>query len=87
MSSKPKPQTIAHVRVLASCWHQGQIRGEVVASDYTWEFQWRFQRKELIISPSLGRALIKEPLGRFLEQQDYQLEPGGDYFFTIRAKF
>ena len=35
---------------------------------------------------SQGRALIKEPLGRFLEQQDYQLEPGGDYAFTIRAE-
>jgi hypothetical protein len=38
------------------------------------------------VKPSQGRALIKEPLGRFLEQQDYQLEPGGDYAFTIRAE-
>ena len=41
---------------------------------------------ELSVKPSQGRALIKEPLGRFLEQQDYQLEPGGDYAFTIRAE-
>ncbi|EDX85222.1 hypothetical protein S7335_2921 [Synechococcus sp. PCC 7335] len=41
---------------------------------------------QLIVEPSLGRALIQEPLGRFLEQFDYQLEPGGDYSFTIRAE-
>ncbi len=34
--------------------------------------------------PTFGRALIKEPLERFLERQDYQLEPGGDYQFTLR---
>lgn len=39
-----------------------------------------------MVQPSLGRALIKEPLGRFLEQRDYQLEPGGDYSFTIRGE-
>jgi len=49
-------------------------------------FQWHFRRGELSVKPSQGRALIKEPLGRFLEQQDYQLEPGGDYAFTIRAE-
>ncbi len=38
----------------------------------------QFKRGEIRVSPSLGRALIKEPLGRFLEQQDYQLEPGGE---------
>ncbi|TAD91335.1 MAG: DUF3146 family protein, partial [Oscillatoriales cyanobacterium] len=27
------------------------------------------------------------PLHRFLEKWDYQLEPGGDYSFTVRAEF
>jgi hypothetical protein len=39
-----------------------------------------------VVKPSLGRALIYEPLGRFLERSDYQLEPGGDYEFLLRAK-
>ncbi|MDW8202957.1 MAG: DUF3146 family protein, partial [Cyanobacteriota bacterium SKYGB_h_bin112] len=29
----------------------------------------------------------REPLNRFLEKCDYQLEPGGDYSFVIRARF
>jgi hypothetical protein len=86
LSSKRLPETIAHVRITRQSWQQGQIDGEVSASHYVWQFQWCFKRGELRVSPSLGRALIKEPLGRFLEQKDHQLEPGGDYFFTIRAQ-
>ncbi|WP_448526459.1 DUF3146 family protein [Parathermosynechococcus lividus] len=81
------PQTIAHVRITAQNWQEGHLRGQVCASHYQWDFCWQFKAKTLIISPALGRALIKEPLGRFLEQQDYQLEPGGDYQFIVRAKF
>jgi len=62
------------------------MEGEVIAESYQWEFQWNFCRGELSVKPSLGRALIQEPLSRFLEQQDYQLEPGEDYSFTIRAQ-
>ncbi|WP_299415030.1 DUF3146 family protein [Acaryochloris sp. IP29b_bin.148] len=80
------PRTTAHVRITHQSWQQGQIEGEVAASDYIWQFQWCFRQGELKVSPSLGRALIKEPLGRFLEQQDYRLEPGGDYSFTLRCK-
>ncbi|NJK41817.1 MAG: DUF3146 family protein [Acaryochloridaceae cyanobacterium SU_2_1] len=85
MSALPLPQTTAYVRITRQSWQQGHIEGEVSASHYLWQFEWRFKDGELQVSPSLGRALIKEPLGRFLEQQDYQLEPGGDYSFTLRC--
>lgn len=85
MAKKKLPQTTAHVRITRQCWHSGQIEGEVNASQYQWQFAWRFRMGELAIEPSLGRALIREPLSRFLEDKDYQLEPGGDYSFTIRA--
>ena len=44
-------------------------------------------RGELTVEPSLGRALMQDALLRFLLKADYQLEPGGDYVFTVRAKF
>ncbi len=87
MSSKPPPQTIAHVRITSHSWQQGKIEGEVIANQFEWQFQWWFTKGELSVQPSLGRALIREPLNRFLENCDYQLEPGGDYSFTIRARF
>jgi hypothetical protein len=52
-----------------------------------WQFQWCFQEGQLMVEPSLGRALIQDALGKFLQQWDYQLEAGGDYEFTVRAKF
>ena len=58
-----------------------------MADEYQWEFEWHFRQGQLLVTPSLGRALIQEPLGRFLEAKDYQLEPGGDYSFIIRAQF
>lgn len=88
MSSRRLPETTAYLRVTRQSWHQGILEGEVSAGDYEWHFQWRFrQTKTLCIQPSQGRALIEEPLGRFLEKWDYQLEAGGDYSFTIRAQF
>lgn len=80
------PQTTAYVRITHQSWTEGKIEGEVRASTYEWHFQWRFPNGQLRVEPSLGRALIKEPLSRFLERFDYQLEAGGDYSFTIRAK-
>lgn len=80
------PETTAHVHVTRHSWQQGQIEGEVWANQFVWWFQWCFQRGELLVWPSLGRALIQEPLGRFLEKCDYQLEPGGAYSFKIRAE-
>jgi hypothetical protein len=79
------PKTTAHVRITHQSWQEGKLEGEVRANQYEWHFQWCFRQGELSVQPSLGRALIKEPLGRFLEQCDYQLEPGSDYSFTIRA--
>ena len=86
MSARKLPKTTARVRVFEQSWRSGKIVGEVDAGDFTWSFQWNFQRRRLILEPSRGRALIQEPLGRFLEACDYQLEPGGDYFFTVRAR-
>lgn len=86
MSSQNLPETTAYVRIIQQCWHRGQIEGEVRAADYQWRFQWNFRRGRLLVQPSLGRSLIYEPLGRFLERSDYQLEPGGDYEFTVRSQ-
>ena len=86
MSSKYRPETVAYVRITRQSWQQGKIEGEVTAAEYEWRFQWRFRCGQLLVQPSLGRALIHEPLGRFLERHDYQLEPGGDYQFTVRAE-
>lgn len=81
------PKTTAYVRILRQSLWDGQIEGEVSAGSYEWSFQWQFRQSRLIVQPSLGRALIHEPLERFLERYDYQLEPGGDYEFIVRAKF
>ncbi|AFZ33806.1 hypothetical protein Sta7437_0188 [Stanieria cyanosphaera PCC 7437] len=86
MSSRSLPETTAYVRITKQSWHLGNLEGEVKAANYHWQFQWRFRQKKLLIQPSLGRALIQEPLGRFLEHCDYQLEPGGDYMFTVRTQ-
>ncbi|MGF1542569.1 MAG: DUF3146 family protein [Pleurocapsa sp.] len=86
MNYRPLPETTAYVRIARHSWQLGTIQGEVAAAEYQWQFQWRFRERKLLVKPSLGRALIQEPLERFLERSDYQLEPGGDYFFTVRTK-
>lgn len=78
---------MAHVRVIDRSLQAGTIAGEVSAGTFEWQFEWQFRCDRLRVEPSLGRALIQEPLGRFLEAADYQLEPGGDYSFAIRARF
>ena len=85
MNSPYLPETTAYVRITQQSWQQGKIVGEIRASVYQWQFQWYFRRGTLQVQPSLGRALILEPLSRFLERSDYQLEPGGDYEFTLRG--
>lgn len=85
MNSPYLPETTAYVRITQQSWQQGKIAGEIRASVYQWHFQWHFRQGQLQIKPSLGRALILEPLSRFLERSDYQLEPGGNYEFTLRA--
>jgi hypothetical protein len=89
MAKRQLPETTAHVRVTHHSWQFGKVLGEVTAGEFCWEFQWccREGHLELIVEPALGRALIQDALSRFLKQWDYQLEAGGDYEFTVRAKF
>jgi len=87
MSQNPLPITTAYVCITCQSWHHGEIEGEVKANQYEWQFRWFFRGGQLLVQPSLGRALIREPLNRFLEQWDYRLEPGGNYSFTIRGRF
>ena len=81
------PATTAHLRVLRQCFNEQCLEGEVVAGGFQWQFSWAFDRGELTVEPSLGRALIQDALRRFLVRADYRLEPGGDYVFTVRAPF
>ena len=81
------PATTAHLRVLRQCFQEKLLEGEVAAGGFHWEFCWCFDRGELSVEPSLGRALIQDALLRFLVRADYRLEPGGDYVFTVRARF
>ncbi len=86
MAKQHLSETVAYLRVTKQSWEAGKMEGEISAADYEWQFQWHFRRGKLLVSPLLGRALIYEPLGRFLERCDYQLEPGGDYEFVLRFK-
>ena len=81
------PATTAHLRVLRQCFLDQCLEGEVAAGGFQWQFSWFFNRGELTVEPSLGRALIQDALRRFLVRADYRLEPGGDYVFTVRARF
>ncbi|NJK62972.1 MAG: DUF3146 family protein [Synechococcaceae cyanobacterium SM2_3_1] len=84
----PSPHTTAHVSITRCSWQEGAIEGEVKANGWAWKFSWCFRQGALRqLEPSLGRALIREPLSRFLEASDYQLEPGSNYSFTIRSRF
>lgn len=80
------PETIVQVTIISQCWQKGQIEGQVKAGTYEWYFRWYFLRGKLSVNPTLGRSLIQEPLSRFLEKYDYQLEVGGDYQFSLRMK-
>ena len=81
------PATTAHLRVLRQCFQAKCVEGEVSAGGFEWQFSWAFDRGELVVEPSLGRALIEDALRRFLVRSDYRLEPGGDYSFMVRARF
>ena len=83
----PLPVTTAHLRVHRHSFSDQCLEGEVQAGGFIWEFHWFFNRGELSVEPSLGRALIQDALLRFLVRSDYRLEAGGDYSFTVRAKF
>lgn len=81
------PSTTAHLRVHRQSFADQLLEGEVSAGGFEWRFSWAFNRGELSVEPSLGRALIQDALLRFLIKADYNLEPGGDYLFTVRANF
>ena len=81
------PSTTAQLRVFRQSFHPCRLEGEVTAGGLHWTFCWAFDRGELTIEPSLGRALIQDALMRFLLRADYQLEAGGDYAFIVRAAF
>ena len=81
------PATTAHLRVLRQCFSEQRVEGEVAAGGFQWQFRWAVDCGDLTVEPSLGRALIQDALRRFLVRSDYRLEPGGDYTFTVRARF
>lgn len=81
------PVTTARLEVVQQNFSQGLCAGQVSAGGFAWTFCWHFQRGDLKISPPLGRALIQDALLRFLLHHDYQLEVGGNYEFTVRARF
>ena len=81
------PATKAHLKICRQSFTEQCINGEVSAGEFEWQFTWIFGKGELIIEPSLGRALIQDALMRFLVKADYKLETGGDYIFTVRSKF
>ncbi len=82
-----EPKTTAHIQIHSQNFYTKSIEGEVSAGDFSWKFNWKFSNGELLVEPPLGRALIQDALLRFLIKADYYLEPGGNYIFTIRAKF
>ena len=82
-----KPETIAKVSIMEYCFSKKRIKGVVEASQFKWTFIWFFNKGVLLVNPPLGRALIEDALLRFLLKKDYELESGGEYKFTISAKF
>ena len=83
----PKPETIANISVKEYSFSKKQIKGVVEASQFKWTFTWSFNKGLLLVNPPLGRALIENPLLKFLLKKDYELEAGNDYKLTIFAKF
>ena len=84
---RSKPETIAYLCVKEYCFSKKQIQGVVEASQFKWTFTWSFDKGLLSVNPPLGRALIEDALLRFLLKNDYELESGNEYKFTISAKF
>ena len=84
---KSKPETLVYLNVQEYCFSKRQVKGIVRASQFKWHFIWSFGKGVLIVKPPLGRALIEDSLLRFLLKKDYELEAGGEYKFSISAKF
>ena len=84
---KSRPQTTAYLNVKEYNFNSKELKGIIEASEFKWDFIWSFKNGRLTVNPPLGRALIEDSLLRFLIKQDYQLETGNIYKFTILAKF
>ena len=82
-----RASTTAYISIDHQSFSKQCLEGKISAGDFEWKFIWAFGQGELFVEPPLGRALIKDALEKFLVRTDYNLEPGGDYSFTIRAKF
>ena len=82
-----KPQTIAHLSIKEYSFEKKHVKGIVEASQFKWSFIWSCSKGSLSVNPPLGRALIEDSLLRFLLKNDYDLESGNEYKFTISAKF
>ena len=83
---RKKPETTAHLSIKEYCFSKKQVKGIVEASQFKWQFTWSFGKGSLLVTP-LCRALIEDALLRFLIKNDYELEAGNQYKFTISAKF
>ena len=84
---KSKPETTVHVSIKEYNFKTKELKGFVEASDFQWNFTWSFSKGKLFVKPPLGRALIEDALLRFLIKNDYELESGSNYKFTVSAKF
>tara|TARA_B100000945_G_C20257642_1_gene537645 strand:+ start:18 stop:275 length:258 start_codon:yes stop_codon:yes gene_type:complete len=84
---KKPPQTIVYLSVNEYNFIKRELKGIVEASDFRWDFTWAFGDGKLEVQPPLGRALIENPLLRFLLKKDYELESGNSYKFTISSRF
>ena len=84
---KSKPETTVHVSIKEYNFKTRELKGFVEASEFQWNFTWSFNKGKLFVNPPLGRALIEDALLRFLIKNDYELESGSNYKFTVSAKF
>ncbi len=84
---KSKPETTVHVSIKEYNFKTKELKGFAAASEFKWNFTWSFTKGKLFVNPPLGRALIEDALLRFLIKNDYELESGSNYKFTVSAKF
>ena len=84
---KSRPKTTAYLSIKEYNFKTKELKGFIEASEFKWNFIWSFNQGRLSVNPPLGRALIEDSLLRFLIKEDYQLEKGNIYKFTILSKF
>ena len=84
---KSRPKTTAYLCIKEYNFKTKELKGFIEASEFKWNFIWSFNQGRLSVNPPLGRALIEDSLLRFLIKEDYQLETGNIYKFTILSKF